>query len=187
MIFLNSSLGLRTLTFPEVMNKPNIMIVDMKFEDLIDQFEVQGNATVTMTELGDIWNWTDAWDAPPTPNIETQLSTDQGCKFLVKWRQLGLLANAFNPGCYWQIELLLEKMGKGEFELAEADRIHIEPYVPDIGHIYAATFSVGGRKIPAGVYRPVVMINFRMPDTFADTWMPVAGFAEFPPIQFYED
>lgn len=167
------------------------MTVPLNFEDLIgDFFNVEGDTTVTMEELPDIANAFDSWPVNPLPNVETQMSTDQGCSFLVAWQQTGVLSNTFNPGCYWRIELLLEKMGSGEFELAEADRIHIEPYVPAVDHVYAASFEIGGRKIPAGVYRPVVVINFRLPDGLPgpeDSYMPVAGFAEFPPIQFYED
>jgi hypothetical protein len=143
-----------------------------------------------MNETPDILNIIDSWPAPPLVNVETQMSTDQGCRFIVAWKQTGVISNAFNDDCYWRIELLLEKMGHGEFELGESDRVHIEDYVPEVGHVYAAEFEISGRKIPAGVYRPVVVINFRLPDGLPgpeDSYMPVAGFGEFPPIQFYED
>jgi hypothetical protein len=140
----------------EVTKKPNVMTVPLNFEDLIDQFHVEGGATVTMEELPAVVIPWDHWDAPPLPTVDTQISMDQPFRFAVRWQQSGPLSGVFNPDAYWQIEVLLEKMGVEEYELPENIRIHREDYEPVNGHVYEAEFEVPRRPagMTPGVYRP---------------------------------
>ncbi|MCB0569591.1 MAG: hypothetical protein KDC66_07505 [Phaeodactylibacter sp.] len=168
------------------------MPAKFQFEDLYgDAFVIDASATVTYEELDveppvpgeyDIW----AGNLP----IQTQLTLDQPFKFIVSWMQSGSLCPDLRDDAYWEIEVLMEKMGVEEFELAESDRKINVDYVQKDGHIYLEEITINKRKVPAGVYRPLVMINLRKPSddpAKPDSHMPVAGFAELPPIQFYED
>ena len=164
-------------------------MAQLHFEDLFGgTFNVKGGATATATmqELPETQpDWiVDDW--PEDLAVRTQISTDQPFKFIVTWQQEGPLSKGLNPKAYWQIEVLMEKMGAGEYELPDTHRLQTEPYQADENAIYLKEFTIPRRTIPAGVYRPVVMVNLRLPGP-GDTWMPVAGFAEFPPIQVYED
>ena len=162
------------------------MVAQLKFEDLLPYFEIDGGATATYRELQETQpGGKDDWTA--LPNIEPQISTDQPFKFIIRWKQKGPLATLINPAAYWRIEILLEKMGVDEFELNTSDRVHEVAYRPIDGHTYTETIQIDRRKVTPGVYRPVVMVNLCMPKGSPDRWAPVAGFAEFKPIQFYED
>jgi hypothetical protein len=163
------------------------MIARLKFEDLLGkEFNIVGGATVTLNELPETQpDWIpDDW--PEDLAIKTQVSEDQPFRFIVAWKQVGELCKMLSKDLFWQVEILLEQMGEKEFELPKNLRIKEVDYVPVDGHPYAFALEIPRRSVPAGVYRPVVMVNLRMKG-LGDTWMPVAGFAEFPPIQFYED
>jgi hypothetical protein len=163
-------------------------IAEFKFEDLYGvSFDIEGGATVTFQEME---------IKPPKPGefdiwlgnlpVDTQLSLDQPFKFIVTWKQTGALCEDLRTDAYWQIEVLMEKMGIEEYELPERYRVKTVNFVPEKDHIYLVEFDIDERVVDKGVYRPVVIVNLRKPDTH-DTYMPVAGFAEFSPVQFYED
>ena len=163
------------------------MCAVLNFEDLLGpEFDIKGGATVTLEELPETQpDWIgDDW--PEDLAIKTQISKDQPFRFIIAWQQVGELCKMLSKELYWQVEILMEQMGKKEFELHESLRYKTIDYVPVDDHSYTLEMEIPRRKVPAGVYRPVVMVNLRMKGGF-DTWMPVAGFAEFPPIQFYED
>lgn len=142
------------------------MSFEMTYEELVPAFTL--NCDCEVIEVSD-------------PNAPTTIiRTDQRWAVRFNWETLGPL-NYVMAG-KWHLQLFLEQMGVGEFELpcrtADVDFI-ARP------NTYEEVITINEGLVPAGIYKLVVAITFSGPPPESRSG-PIALFGEGPMMQFYE-
>lgn len=140
------------------------MSFPIKFEELVPYFSISGEC-----ELYEV--------TPPGTTPTTIIRTNQEWYIKMSWKTFGAL-NCLMCG-NWQLEVYLEQMGKGEYDLPNSARS--VPFVSS-PHQYHHEIHFPANKVPEGVYRIVVTIKMQGPTGIPG---PVVGFAEGPLVQFY--
>lgn len=119
-----------------------------------NSFRLKGGATVILEEGDD--NCT-CWE--PDFSMPRIIQTDQGFNVKLKWCTVGCLVNAICGD--WCIEILMEKKGKGEFELPDQYRIKEVPFVAQSGHCYDVTCEIPKFQVRPGVYDICVLVTLK--------------------------
>ena len=137
--------------------------------------------------------------APLTPGnnaVGSRLvQTDQPVQFSFRWNVNGIMTHAFNPAVLWQVEILFERYGPGEFNIGPVGSI-VLPFgsgtlsgttttFPGILAPGSTTINIPPSTVPAGVYDIVAVIRLVHPGTLLPCFL--AAFAEFGKIQFYRE
>jgi hypothetical protein len=142
------------------------MAFEMTYEELVPVFEV--HCLCEVIEL----------DAPHQPtNI---IRTDQRWAVRFSWNTEGAL-NYIMAGT-WHLQVFLEKMGLGEFDLDRATR-DVTFVAQQIS--YTEQIDFPARSVPVGIYKLVAAITFSGPPPDKRNG-PIALFGEGPMIQFYD-
>ena len=153
---------------------PAINSAAVLFEEWPGIFEFQGAIAPIQTVETPSANLTDA------SNI---IRTDLPFDINFDWTQEGALV-AWGPG-RWRGDAFLEEMGQGEY-LGPPLNFNI-PHVLANPHNYVQTINVPANTVQPGIYRLVVRLAFEF-EFPAGVFHPgpVAAFAEFGLVQFYE-
>ncbi|KAA3658094.1 MAG: hypothetical protein DWQ10_11860 [Calditrichaeota bacterium] len=145
--------------------RSNIMAThSLTFEENLPFFSISGGATFT------------THDAPPFSS-DTIISTDQTWHCHFNWQTNGPL-NHLLAGT-WQVKVLLEKWGPGETFLSPQQTLNFVSHPNN----YNGVISVPAGAVPAGVYKPVLVITMKGPLGVPG---PIAAFAEGSMMQFYD-
>lgn len=123
------------------------------------------------------------------------IQTDQTINFKFDWKVSGIFTHAFNPAFLWEIEILMERLGPGEFSLGPVGRktltfgtgstVGTVTTFPGTSAPGSTTVIIPGNTIPAGVYDVVAIVRLAHPGTLQPCFL--AAFAEFGKIQFYRE
>ncbi|MCA9734010.1 MAG: hypothetical protein H6696_04465 [Deferribacteres bacterium] len=140
----------------------------LKFEETLDNFSILGNAMFTTHEV----------TPPGEVSSETIIRTDQQWHCHFRWRTLGGL-NYLLSG-RWKLSILLEKWGGREFNLPQNE---ITVSFVNAPHEYHAVISIPAHRVPAGAYKPVVLVTMEGPTGVPG---PIAAFGEGAMMQFYD-
>ena len=108
------------------------------FEEIWDNFNINAGLGL-FTEKAAIPGpfFDDSWVPGEDLTVTSVINTDQPFDIAVQWRQTGNLCNNLDDNHQWRIEILFEKMGKGEWELPFSYRVTHEPYVRSEPHNYS--------------------------------------------------
>jgi hypothetical protein len=143
------------------------MSVQLTFEEHLPHFEVTGSCELSEgTPPG----------GPPTKIIRT----DQPWSIKFDWKTTGAL-NYVMSGT-WLLRLYLEQMGGKEIELPEPIRSKAERFMSEPCP-YTCSIQVPAGCVPEGVYMLVAAVTMVGPTKKPG---PIAGFAEFGVVQFFE-
>jgi len=127
------------------------------------------------------------------------IQTDQPVLFQFSWNVSGIMTHTFNPAFLWEIELLLEQYGPGEFNLGPVGKKTLTfgsgAFTPLPAGSGTTSFpgvagstdiNIPAGTIPAGIYEAVAVIRLTHP---APTFTPcfLAAFVEYGKIQFYQE
>ncbi|RMG27420.1 MAG: hypothetical protein D6730_07240 [Bacteroidetes bacterium] len=153
------------------------IVSNLTFEELLPFFQIQGGATVCLTEnLAAPGPGTGFPPATPT-NI---IKTSQGWSVAFQWETLGALTNLMAG--QFQLNLFLEEMGSGEYALPAAFSTATVNFV-SAPNVYNQVMNIPANQVPAGVYKLVVSLTFKGPLGVPG---PIAAFSEVGMIQFYD-
>ena len=142
------------------------MAFEMTYEDLLPVFSV--NCSCDLIELD-------------TPHLPTNIiRTDQRWAVRFNWTTEGAL-NYIMAGT-WHLQVFLEQMGVGEFDLSNASK-NVNFYA--CPHDYEETINFNAGSVPAGIYKLVVAVTFSGPPPERRNG-PIALFGEGPMVQFYD-
>lgn len=157
------------------------------------EFVLEGAATANVKEFipanMDIDFWEGVQSDPPT-----HISTDQKWQVSLNWTQNGSAIDLMDENLIWRIEILMEKIGVGEFELPDSYRVYEETFVKARPHTYEVTMDIPPRTMgrnDEGLYKLYLVIQLispSIPKGAPDNRHPVVGWVEFSkPIHFFED
>ncbi len=136
----------------------------LTFEETLPFFSIKGGATFT----------THDW---PPKGPDTTIRTDRSWHCHFHWDTDGGLN--YIMGGKWKVKVLLEKWGGGENYSAK-EQVLTFVSAP---HHYHGTITFGPNEIPAGVYKPVVVITM---EGLSGVPGPIAAFGEGKMMQFYD-
>jgi hypothetical protein len=137
---------------------------NLEIEEDISNFDIM-NAKATLFEVGGV---------SPT----TIIRTNQDWKVEFDW-ETGGSQNYMTAG-NWILEVLLEKMGGGEFELANNTKS--EPFVSE-PHAYHGFMEFPAGSVDPGKYRIIAAITFAGPTGVPG---PIALTGEGPLVTFFQ-
>ncbi|MDP3009114.1 MAG: hypothetical protein Q8N30_08600 [Methylococcales bacterium] len=149
------------------------MKTDIIKEEMLPYFGFKGTVEVSESDpvngIPNIIRTTDAWF------VEYQLTAK------------GWLNYFLNPSVTWDFEILLEKRGKGEFELPDTLRIHHEAFKPAVfpGSTevsFTKRIDIPAGSVEAGTY--AVLAEVKM--SLNGHPLPLAGYADLGIFQFFE-
>ena len=141
------------------------MAIPITFEELLPHFRIDGTC-----ELFEV--------AQPEDTPTTVIRTDQDWYIKMDWKTSGPL-NYLICG-RWQLQVLLEEMGKGEHDVDNS--IVFEKFASKPA-AYSKEVRFRAGDLPEGVFKLVATIKLLGPN---DVPGPVVGFAEGPIVQFYD-
>ncbi|KAA3612185.1 MAG: hypothetical protein DWQ05_19475 [Calditrichaeota bacterium] len=142
---------------------------NLTFEETLDNFSIHGHAVFSIHEV------VGATGTIPADNI---IRTDQQWHCHFHWHTLGGL-NYLICG-KWKLSVLLEKWGGEEFTLPNNE---ITVDFVNAPNTYNALISVPAGLVPAGAYKPVVIVTMEGPTGVPG---PIAAFGEGSMMQFYD-
>ncbi len=158
-----------------------------------NEFMLEGYATANVEEFIPADRDDDFWKGVKS-NPPTHISTDQDWQVNLKWTQKGPAIDLMSDDLQWRCEILMEKIGKGEYELPVKHRVKYVPFVVDRYHTYDVSMKVPDRTVgrdDEGLYKLFVIIQLvskKTPPKAPDNRHPVVGWVEFSkPIHFFED
>ncbi len=156
------------------MPTPTLPVLPFTFEERFPYFEISGNAHLHEGPI-------------PAPNIGTTdsaraIQTGQDWYIHATWTCSGWMTNAMSGD--WQIQVFLEKMGIGEFELMPGGPVTI-PFVSANPHTYSTfiPFVATSLSVPKGLYKPTLQLTMEGP---AGVALPIVAVAEGDVISFYD-
>jgi len=149
----------------------------LTFEEMMPFFKISGTASIFE---GPMPPHPDTID--PTDGTRT-IRTGQDWWALIQWTATGWMNLAIDGT--WNLQVFLEKMGIGEFQLMNAPRV--VPFVSANPHTYTVDipFVAQSISVPAGLYKVAVSLTMRGP-TPTQAPLPIAAVAEGPVLQFYD-
>ncbi|KAA3637054.1 MAG: hypothetical protein DWQ02_07320 [Bacteroidetes bacterium] len=158
-----------------------------------NEFMLEGFATANVEEFIPANKDDDYWKGVKS-DPPTHISTDQDWQVNLKWTQKGPAVDLMDDELRWRVEILMEKIGIGEYELPDDVRVELVPFVKDRNHTYEVPMKVKARKVKRedeGLYKLYVIIQLiskEIPSGAPDNRHPVVGWVEFSkPIHFFED
>lgn len=145
---------------------------ELNFEELLPFYAVNGKATLHEGPS------TDGFPAGAPTNV---IQRDQPVSVAIKWESSGLLV-PFLAG-EWRLNIYMEQMGQGEYTLPISEAsVNFNAASPTQSHV----FNIAPNTVPAGLYRVLCSLTLVSPDATGNVPGPVAAFAEFGLVQFYQ-
>jgi hypothetical protein len=139
-------------------------------------------ATITSEELFPAFGYSgnvDISESAPVNGPTNIVRTSESWFVKFDWTTTGWL-NFFLAG-NWNLEVLLEKMGPGEFDIGPSGKT-ITPIV-SAPNAYSTTLSFGPGSVPAGLYRASAVLTFKNPVGIPGR---ITGFTDLGLIEFYD-
>lgn len=136
----------------------------IQFEELLPLFGLNGDASVS--------------ESAPVNGSGKIVRTTEDWQVDVNWNTSGPLNNIMAGK--WKLAVLLEKMGHGEFALANNEAEEAFVSAP---HAYSKTFNFAAGSVPPGLYRVLVTVTMVGP---ANAPGPIAGYEDLGMVQFYD-
>lgn len=150
--------------------------ITLLFEEMMPDFQLTGEAIIREGPL----------PAPPEPDPDPTQSTrtircGQDWWVHLVWTASGWMNNAIDGN--WYLQVFLEKMGIGEFQLMEEPIT--EPFVSEDPHTYHRDIPFVGQSVavPPGLYKIAVSLTMKGSEGVP---LPITAVAEGPILQFYE-
>ncbi|MFN0037475.1 MAG: hypothetical protein ACKVUS_20635 [Saprospiraceae bacterium] len=125
------------------------------------------------------------------------IQTNQDVKFRFDWSVKGYFAHIIDPNSKWRLEILLERMGPGEFALPGGVGVKTLTYGSGThvgtginqqlnypGAVGSTTITIPGGTVPEGIYDVVAVLRLLEPGG-APCFL--AAFAEFGKLDFYAE